>query len=260
MYFRHPRHVLREHLLLRARLADLYLHEEIARFRRGPDIGGGHAVGEQRNRRAPGVTAGERGAAVGRNHFIERIKAVFSREKHPHGVVHGDERVERVGGAEPRIVRDLLSVLPHLRPEPVVQLHRRREGPPLDQPQRVLSHRKHYRIAAAFGVLREHFGVRPERTLRAEADAVQTGRGTHIGGNKPQFRKPAALEAERPLHRLAFEPARRLCDRDLLESARSRDRGAGLRHGCDARHDDRRTCGLDEFAPVCFQTNTPFGR
>ena len=206
------------------------------------------------------MTAGKRRPVRLRNHFVKRPQSVLPGKKHPYGVVHGDERVERIGGAQIRIVRDLLSVLPHLRPEPIVKFDRRREGPPLDQPQRVLSHRKHYRIAAALRIFGENLRVRPERALSSKPDTVQTGRGTHIGGNKPQFRKPAALEAERPLHRLAFEPARRLCDRDLLESARSRDRGAGLRRGCDARHDDRRTCGLDEFAPVCFQTNTPFGR
>ncbi len=214
-------HVLGEHLLLGAGLADLDLHEEVSGIDRVTDFRYRHLIGEERNRCALRVMRGERGTIRLGDHLVKRGESVLARKEHPRGVIDGDERIERVGGTEIVICGDLLAVFPDLGPEPVVEFDRRGEGLALQELERELRHREHDRIAAGFGILREDRGVGPERALSAEADAELAVRRFQEGRHDPFLGEVAALETERTYHRLTLELAPGLGNGNGLEALRS---------------------------------------
>ncbi|NBQ40812.1 MAG: hypothetical protein EBU34_13805, partial [Alphaproteobacteria bacterium] len=179
---REPGLVLLEHLGLRARLADLDLHEKEAVLDGAADLLHRHRVGHQRDAGDARVARGQRRAVGRRDQIVERFDAVLRGVEAPGGEIDAHQRVKRECLAQARVAGDPLGVIVDLVAHRLQQLDRIGERAAAQALQRPLGDRVHQRVAAAFGVAREHVRVAPEHALRAESRPSAPRTWVHASG------------------------------------------------------------------------------
>ena len=114
-----------EHLLLRAGLPDLDLHEEEALLGGGADLRDGDGVGHERDRGHEPVAAGQGGAELHRDHRVEVGDPVLVGVEEPGRVVDRHEGVQGEGLPEVGAARHRAGVRVGRLENPVEQLERR---------------------------------------------------------------------------------------------------------------------------------------